>query len=126
MAISIVRPDGKVYTTFHDGRILEAAPNYDAESINRARELGYSGDVLAMTRDHDPLHTRLCTCLIGQESPALLGALDGVEPGELEHAEEAMVLAAQKFLQLWRKVKPAKDMRAYSDRLADSKKMCAK
>jgi hypothetical protein len=48
-----------VTTRFPDGAELVAAPNHTPDDIARAHQLGYQGDVWAMTRDHDPAHTWL-------------------------------------------------------------------
>lgn len=67
----------------------------------RAWELGYGGDVEAMTLDHDPLHSRLAVALGLERSPTLWAVAHGLElSAELTAAEEAMVLAAQRFLRL--------------------------
>jgi hypothetical protein len=93
--------DSWVTTALPDGRVVYATPNHDDESNARALELGYSG-VEAMTREHDPMHALLCHALGLDYSPALSRAADGLRATELSDAEEAMVLAAQRFRNLCR------------------------
>jgi hypothetical protein len=93
--------DSWATTSLPDGRVVYAAPHYDAESHARALSLGYSG-VEAMTREHDPMHSLLCHALGLDYSPALSRAADGLRANELSDAEEAMVLAAQRFRNLCR------------------------
>jgi hypothetical protein len=91
-----------VLTILPDSRALYAAPNYDPESVARAASLGYP-DVEAMTREHDPMHSRLAYALGLKESPALSRAANGAKDvSDLTDAEECMVLAAQRFLNLCR------------------------
>jgi hypothetical protein len=90
---------GQTQVTLPNGSELLALPNYDAESIARAHALGYAGDVVAMTRDRDRFHALLTHALGLHESPALRDATEDVV-SELGHAEECMVLAAQRFMNL--------------------------
>lgn len=79
-----------VETDLPDGRTIYAVPRED--QIEIASELGYEGDVVALTLDHDPLHSLLCDWLGLPYSYAL------AEPGtELAGLEEEAVLAVQKF-----------------------------
>lgn len=91
--VRVVLPDGKAFY---------ARPNHGAEDIARAYSLGYSGDVFAMTREHDPLHARFAYAIGLQESPALRCAADGTE-SILAGLEEEMILAAQRFINECRK-----------------------
>lgn len=100
-ATTIEIQHGLVRTTLPGGAVVYAEPMHDDESVARAQALGYA-DVLAMTMDHDPLHSRLCAALGLPESPALRGAANGTE-SEIAGAEECMVLAAQRFLNLCRR-----------------------
>lgn len=92
-----------VTTRFPGGAVLHACPNYDAESIERARELGYSGtdrEVCdAMTREHDVLHSMIAA-LRGQPwSATLYAAATGTEvPEEIWRPEEALVFDVTKAL----------------------------
>lgn len=81
---------------------MHAHPQHDPESEARALALGYLG-VGAMTLDHDHLHTALSWLLLHRGSPTLAGVA-GIRPcpPALAAAEEAMVLAAQHFLNLAR------------------------
>lgn len=89
-------------TLFPDGTEVHAHAQHDAESEARAMSLGYVG-VGAMTLDHDHLHTALAWLLIGRGSPTLRGVAAGIpaDPA-LAQAEECMVLAAQRFMNLAR------------------------
>ena len=89
-------------TTFSDGAELIAAPNMDAESIARARSLGYCGSdsyaVWAMTRDHELLHTLIAEAQGHPWSPTLHAVAHGyaLAPGVVEQ-EERVVLFAQRL-----------------------------
>lgn len=86
-----------------DGRVLVALPhNDDPNYVARATLLGYS-TALEMCQEHDLLHARLAHALGLPVSPALLAAADGGPMTEITAAEEAMVLAAARFLNLARK-----------------------
>lgn len=93
---------GWIETVLPGGAVVHAHPNYGPEDHERARALGYQGDVWGMTLDHDHMHVRLCHALGLKESPALRQATRG-ESSELAGAEEEMVLAAQRFVNLCRK-----------------------
>lgn len=67
-----------------------------------ARKLGYGDDVVAMNRDHDPLHRALCAWL-GVPSVALP---DGQPGTELAGIEEDAVLAVQKLMRAHRVAVP--------------------
>lgn len=85
-----------------DGRVLIARPE-DTDSYRaQASALGYGADTAAMCREHDYLHALLAHALGLSESPALRGAVEGRPTDALTGAEEDMVLAAQRFLNLWR------------------------
>lgn len=92
---------GWVETVLPGGAVVAAHPNRTAEDFARARALGYQGDVWGMTLDHDHMHVLLCHALGLKESPALRQASRG-ESSELAGAEEQMVLAAQRFVNLCR------------------------
>lgn len=81
------------------GLIVEGRPQGNAEQAEIARELGYDDDVLQMVRDHDALHVALAGWL-GFETFALREAAGLDVPAELAAAEEAAVLAVQKFMRL--------------------------
>ncbi len=90
----------RVLTVLPDGAFVNAFPNYDEASRRMAARLGYP-NVEAMTREHDPLHARLCFALGLDESPALRSAVTGIST-EASGADERMVLAAQELLNLKR------------------------
>lgn len=89
-----------VVTRYPDGSEVHAHPQHGEEDEARARALGYP-DVGAMTFDHDRLHSLLAWALAHRASPVLRAAAAGraVDP-ELAEAEEAMVLAVQRFVNL--------------------------
>lgn len=93
---------GWVETVLPGGAVVHALPLHGPEDQARARALGYQGDVWRMTLEHDHMHVRLCHALGPRESPALRQASRG-ESSDLAGAEEAMVLAAQAFVNLCRK-----------------------
>jgi hypothetical protein len=97
----LVRP-GYVSTVLPDGATVVATPNHTPEDVERAHRLGYAGDVVAMTRDHDRFHALLAHALGLKESPALRDVANGAT-SEIGCAEEDMVLAAQRFLNMCRK-----------------------
>lgn len=94
-----------VITTLPDGAVVVAKPNYTKEDADRARRMGYRGEgvtrVIDMTRDHDWLHTLLADALGFDESYALRAAVTG-EENDLSDAEEDVVLAMQRLLNLHR------------------------
>lgn len=94
-----------VETTLPDGSVVKAYPNDTPEDVARAHELGYNGDVLAMTLNHDPLHVWLAQALGLYESPALRDAAEGTT-STLGEAEECVVLALQRYLNLLRRPVP--------------------
>lgn len=94
--------DGLVRTTLPDGTPVHAVPNHTPEDVARAHALGYEGDVWAMTRDHDHFHAMLANTLGLRESPALRAAVTG-QASDLSGAEEEVVLALQRFVNLCRK-----------------------
>lgn len=91
-----------VVTRYPDGTEVHAHPQHGPEDEARAVALGYPG-VGSMTVEHDPLHTLLAVTLGLGVSPTLWAVAHGlpVDP-VLAEAEEAMVLAAQRFLNLAR------------------------
>ena len=97
-----------VLTRLPNGDIVRAHTNYDEESVARAHSLGYNGDVEAMTRDHDPLHTRIAAALGLKESYALRAAYNG-EDSEIAGLEEEVVLAAQRLLNKHRELEQSYD-----------------
>lgn len=97
----LVQPE-RVETILPGGAVVVATPNRTAADVEMAHRLGYEGDVLAMTRDHDRFHALLSHALGFKESQALRDAANGVE-SEVGWAEEEMVLAAQRLVNLRRR-----------------------
>lgn len=96
-----------VVTKFPDGTEVHAHPQHGDEDIQRAEDLGYDGSVGGMTFDHDRLHNILSWALGVEGSPSLWAVAHPEDdiPGDVRGAEEAMVMAAQKYLNLvkqWR------------------------
>lgn len=90
-----------VTTTFGDDVQLVAANRDDQADL--AAELGY-GSVWGMNAEHDLTHTILAYRLLNTHSPTLWAVAHGEEiDPELRAAEEALVLAAQRFVNLYRK-----------------------
>lgn len=90
-----------VTTTYPDGTVVAAHPNHRPEDVALAVELGYGGDVQALTLWHDPIHTRLCHALGIGHSPTLWALAHRQLAPPCAALEEAMVLAAQRFLNAW-------------------------
>lgn len=90
--------------TFPDGTVAEvhAHPNHEPDDVARADALGFPS-VDEMTLTHDPMHLALVKLLADEPSPVLVG-LAGKDnpPSDLAAAEEAVVLAAQRWLALRR------------------------
>jgi hypothetical protein len=82
------------------GEVVEGRPHATDAYRATAARLGYGPDTLAMCRDHDPLHARLCDWLGLLDSFALRDAAGLLDPKEqaLALLEEEAVLALQKFI----------------------------
>lgn len=63
-----------------------------------AERLGYGADVLSMTREHDPLHARLCDWLGLPDSYSLRRAVGLDADPTMAALEEDAVLAVQRFM----------------------------
>lgn len=96
-----VSSDGSV-TVLPDGMRLVARPEPTGSYLMQSMRLGYGTDTARMCREHDYLHAKLCHALGLPCSPALAAAARGLPIDALTGAEEDLVLAAQKFLNLWR------------------------
>lgn len=82
-------------TRLPNGAEVHAHPRED--QADTAMELGYGTDIEAMTRDHDPLHSRLMDFLKAPYSYSLmLAAGCDVDP-RIAALEEAAVMAVQKL-----------------------------
>jgi hypothetical protein len=93
-----------VVTRFYhpDGTTTEvhAHPRHDQHDI--AQDLGYPNEH-ALTLGHDPMHTFVAQLLIHAASPTLLAVSHGEDVDtDLVRAEEAVVLAVQKWMNLRR------------------------
>jgi len=93
----------RVETVFDDGAVVAAIPEFDDESIARARALGYRGTddeaVWSMTRHHDLMHTVIAEAEGHPYSPTLHAVGHGyhLPPGAAER-EERVVFVAQRML----------------------------
>ena len=79
----------------------EVHASYDPDSPRMARRLGYGDDWEAMTREHDPLHSRLCDFLGMPFSYSLMQAAGADVCPQLAALEEDAVLAVQEFHARW-------------------------
>lgn len=86
--------------TLSCGAVVEGAPQGTEAQRETARSLGYGDDDLAMVCDHDPLHALLCGWLGIGDSLSLLCASGLREEDEASRAEEAAVMAVQRFMRL--------------------------
>lgn len=82
------------------GKIVRCRPQNTGEYHTTAHQLGYGNDTLAMCRDHDPLHAVLCDWLGLGDSFALRCAAGLDDESEISAAEEAAVIALQRFMKL--------------------------
>jgi hypothetical protein len=99
----ILIKNGWVEITMPDGTTFNAVPEDNDSYRAMAQKLGYGTDTWAMCRDHDAMHAILADALGFPYSPALMGAAHKEPLNEVTGAEEDMVLAAQRFLQLYKK-----------------------
>ena len=86
--------------TLASGTVVVGCPHDTEEYRATAASLGYGDDTVAMCRDHDPLHQALCSWLGVGESFALRCAAGERREDELSAAEEAAVMAVQRFAKL--------------------------
>jgi hypothetical protein len=80
------------------GYVVTGYPSVTQSEI--ANKLGYGGDLLAMVRDHDPMHAQLCDLLDVAESYSLRKSAGVPLSGQeqiLAGLEEDAVLAVLKF-----------------------------
>jgi hypothetical protein len=98
--IVIDHEEHTVTTIFEDGSKVVAAPNYDEESYQRARSLGYGGPprwaVWCMTRDHDLAHMLIANARGKPHSEVLYSVANGgsCDPAVV-HEEECLALLLQ-------------------------------
>jgi hypothetical protein len=85
-----------------NGDELEARPSCTGAAVLTAVKLGYDGNTRAMIREWCYLHAQLCHTLGLPESPTLSGLARNASVTALTRAESEMVVAAQRFLNLWR------------------------
>lgn len=115
-----------VWTQYDDGLSVAATPNYDDESIERARTLGYENKarsnlgpdydedalnaemVWLMTQDHDVLHTAVAEAAGNRYSAALRPVAEGVPAPDPVAAdqEERVVFLVQRALNVGRAILP--------------------
>lgn len=93
----------RIYATWVETDIpglptLHAVPRSD--QIDTARRLGYGNDIDALTRDHDTTHAAMCDWLGLPASFSLTMAAGGEVDADLAEAEEAAVMALQRFMRL--------------------------
>lgn len=85
-------------TTLHG---VSVPAHVNEASAHQAKRLGYGDDVAAMTRHHDPLHSRLCDW-IGLPASYSLTAAAGMPLTDRERTiaemEEEAVMALQRFI----------------------------
>ena len=79
-------------TRLHDGKTIPARPQTDDAYLARAEALGYGGNTLAMSREHEIGHSLLAHVLGLPESPTLRGVAE-MRYWPAWRAEEAAVLA---------------------------------
>lgn len=91
---------GNLYleTRFADGANVPACGNTDDASIAHAHELGYAGDTVRMSLEHEILHTWLAVKQGMSYSPTLWHVAHKVKAARwLIRDEEAVVLAFQRY-----------------------------
>ena len=89
-------------TAYHDGTRVAAVPEFDDRYRSLAAEMGYGGDVAALSREHEILHTWLAEALGYGSSPTLWAVAHG-QQGQVaqvweQEEEEEWVLAFQTYL----------------------------
>lgn len=85
------------------GSIVIIGEPHDTDEYRlTAQELGYDDNTLSMCQDHDPLHVALCRWLGLSVSFSMLSAVGKLHDDQeyLAIAEEAAVIAVQRFLRL--------------------------
>lgn len=88
------------WTKFGDGTSVPATGNLDAESIQRAAELGYR-NTWEMSRDHEMCHNLLAAVVGLPYSPVLWSVAHPDEPKPPKfamHEEECQVFTIQRAL----------------------------
>lgn len=86
-------------TRFADGAYVPACGNTDDESVAHAHELGYAGDTVRMSLEHEILHTWLAVKQGRSYSATLWHVAHKVKPAKgLIRDEEAVVLAFQRYM----------------------------
>lgn len=96
-AIIEVLPTGS-RVTLSTGQVIEGEPHDTPEYRETARLLGYGDDVLAMCRDHDPLHAIVCDMLGLGDSRALRVAAGLESESVISRIEEGAVVALQRLI----------------------------
>lgn len=89
-------------TYFPDGTYLDASPNYDKNSFDRAVAIGYDGDTWWMSREHELVHTFLAVKAGLPYSPTLWTVANKGKPGDAPNdyreAEEGVVMEFQRYM----------------------------
>lgn len=99
----IWEPDAYLETRFQDGTKVPAAPKPDdVEQAVTAIDLGYGRRIWQMCREHELSHCLLADWLSKPVSPVLWSVAHPGHPDNAslaeQHAEEALVLAWQRYL----------------------------
>jgi hypothetical protein len=92
---------GEGWTVVRIGHLaVNGAPQGTEGQAETARALGYGDDVTRMNRDHEVLHALLASWARLPASPTLARVAGHIVPKDedLERAEEAAVLALQRWL----------------------------
>src|SRR4051812_10145900 len=84
------------------GQVVHGVPQDTDDYRATAERLGYGDDLLAMCRDHDVLHCRLCAWLKIPTSYCMRDAAGILPEAEraLADAEEEAVMAVQRFMRM--------------------------
>lgn len=93
---------GYTETMYADGTCVPAVPQETAEYRQTAEQLGYGGDVAALSREHEVCHTLLSQWIGLSQSPTLWDVAHGtVTRWHIYWAEEDAVLNFQRMLNGW-------------------------
>lgn len=101
----IFHPEGYCDVILPDNVAFTACPQKDQEYADRAIRLGYgiyANPIHHMNMEHDAMHALLAAVLGLDVSPALHATGHGIPIDDLTGAEEDLVLAAQRFVNLCR------------------------
>lgn len=109
-----------VDTTFPDGSVIGAAPNYEHEDLARAEALGFVDDHFAATVAHEVGHHLVGLCLGYGHSPTLHEAALRIRDPHRDwfpdwRYEETLVFALTRAIRLWRTCPEWFDLLAWAD-----------